>query len=174
MPRTIGPERDHFGGEDGLCTEICNGQYNYYWKCMHCSFRLGGKNFPNAKERIHLSGDPSLRNGLISIVCSNAPDAVKTQFGLLVRTKRLEKEHRLKKRKRRDELLRSNKTAISPLKQSRLAVTPPSLADDVVDDAWGEAFFGLDISVNKIQQPLFREAITATQRSKIGFVLNYY
>ena len=168
MPRTIGPERDHFGGEDGLCTEICNGQYNYYWKCMHCSFRLGGKNFPNAKARIHLSGDPSLRNGLISIVCSNAPDAVKTQFGLLVRTKRLEKEHRLKKRKRRYELLRSNKAVIFPLKQSRLVVTPLSLADDDVNDAWGKAFFGLDISVTKYNNRCFGKQSLQHKEAKSG------
>ena len=101
MVRIIGPERDHFGGEDGLCTEICNGKCSYYWKCMYCNFQIGGKNFPNVKARIHLSGDPSLRNGMISTVCSNAPNEVnsKVQFRNLVCTKnRLEKEERFRKR----------------------------------------------------------------------------
>ena len=35
---------------------------------------------------------PSLRNGMISTVCSNAPNEVKVQFSNLVRAKRLEKE----------------------------------------------------------------------------------
>jgi len=40
--------------------------------------------------------------------------------------------------------------------------------DDAVDNAWGEAFFGLDIAARKIEHPLFRGAIEATQRSKSG------
>ena len=63
-----------------------------------------------------------------------------------------------------------------------LSLRQPVLADDQVDLAWGEAFFGLDISIGKIQQPLFREAIAATKRINIGFVrfsliheiLNYF
>ena len=111
---------------------------------------------------------------MISTVCSSVPNEVKVQFSNLVRAKRLEKEERFRKRKRRDELLKSHQLASSPLKQTRLAVGVSSLTDDDVDDAWGEAFFGLDISVGKIQKPLFREAITATKRSKTGFVLLFF
>ena len=140
---------------------------------MHCNWELGGQNFQNAKARIHLSGDTSLRNGLISIVCANAPDDIKKQFTLLEKQKRLEKEQRAKKRKRQNELLGISSPASSPAsraRQSRLFHGAPTLADDDVDNAWGEAFFGLDISVGKIAQPLFREAITKTKRSKFGFV----
>ena len=89
---------------------------------MHYNFQIGGKNFPNVKARIHLSGDPSLRNGMISTVCSSAPNEVKVQFINLVRAKRLEKEERFRKRKRRDELMKSHQLSSSPLKQTRLAV----------------------------------------------------
>ena len=92
---------------------------------------------------------------------------VKVQFSNLVRAKRLEKEERFRKCKRRDELMKSHQLSSSPLKQTRLAVGVASLTDDDVDGAWGEVFFGLDISVGKIQQPLFREAIAGTKRSKI-------
>ena len=35
-----------------------------------------------------------------------------------------------------------------------------------MDDAWGKAFFGLDIAGNKIDAPLFKEAIAATKSAK--------
>ena len=45
MPREPGPERAHFGGEDGLITEITTGgRRKYFWRCMYCSFIIGGKN----------------------------------------------------------------------------------------------------------------------------------
>ena len=173
MPRKTGPERNHFGGEDGLCTEICSGKVRHYWKCMYCNWELGGQNFQNSKARIHLSGDPSLRNGLISNICTMAPDEVKKQFAELEHAKREEKHVRVQKRIRMGQLLDSRTTttaSASPAKQSRLGFAPDSLADDDVDDAWGEAFFGLDIACAKIENPLFREAIVATKRSKVGFV----
>ena len=173
MPREVGPERALFGGEDGLCTEISAGSVRHYWRCMYCNWELGGKNFQKSKVRIHLSGDPSLRNGLISKVCGNAPDVVKEKFSLLERSKRLEREQKAKKHKRMTELLQRTGPA-SPAtraKQSRLIIGSPALTDDDVGDTWGEAFFGLDVAINKIAQPLFREVISATKRSKIGFVL---
>ena len=172
MSREVGPERAFFGGEDGLYTEICAGKKaRHYWKCMFCNWELGGKNFQNSKARIHLSGDPSLRNGLISNVCGSAPDEVKERFRLLEQSKRVETEQRAKKRKRMGELLNKTASPATAARQSRLSIGEPTLTDDKVDDTWGEAFFGLDISISKITQPLFREAIATTKRSKFGFVL---
>ena len=88
MPRELGPERQHFGGADGLISETRLGKTRFFWRCMHCSWEMGGKNFQNNKARIHLSGDPSLRNGLVSSVCTVAPEYVKTKFVNLERGKR--------------------------------------------------------------------------------------
>ena len=72
---------------------------------------------------------------------------------------------RTKKRKRMGDLLNKSDPPATRTRQSRLSMGAPTLQDDV-DDAWGEAFFGLDI---QISQPLFRETIVVTKRSKIGF-----
>ena len=168
MPHDTGPEREHFGGEDGLYTEICGGKVRNFWKCIHCNWELGGKNFQNSKARIHLSGDPALRNGIISNVCPTAPDEVKQQFRELEQIKRSEKTVRDQRKSRMRKLLDSKSP--SPAKQTRLGFKIHDLTDDEVDDAWGEAFFGLDIACGKIENPLFKEAIVATQRSKSGCV----
>ena len=85
----------------------------------------------------------------------------------MVETKRREKFEYSKKRKRAKQLLKLLHLT-PPSKQSKLRLSTPILADDVVDEAWGTAFFGLDIAVNKIENPLFREAIIATKQSKRG------
>ena len=121
MPRQVGPEKEHFGGEDGLYTEIVHGKTKYFWKCNHCNWELGGKNFQNSKVGIHLSGDPSLRNGLISVVCPRAPDEVKRRFTLLEQSKRMEKQLRCQKRKRDLTLLNSQNSPVA--KQTRLRAT---------------------------------------------------
>ena len=54
---------------------------------MFCGFEIGGKCFPNQKARVHLSGDKSLKTGLISTVCSSAPDDIKTQFSMIEKKK---------------------------------------------------------------------------------------
>ena len=36
IPRQVGPEREHFGGEDGLHTEIARDKPRYFWKYKHC------------------------------------------------------------------------------------------------------------------------------------------
>ena len=167
MPRLVGEERKHFGGEDGLYTEIAHGKPRYFWRCKFCNWELGGKNFQNDKARIHLSGDPSLRNGLISVVCPRAPDEVKRRFTLLEQSKRMEKDQRHQKRKRGLALLNPRNSPVT--KQTRLRATLSTLAHEDVDDSWGEAFFGLDIAAFKIAHPLFREAIAVTQRSKSGY-----
>ena len=165
MPREIGPERDHFGGEDGLIVETTSGgRSKYYWRCVHCRYTIGGRVFPNARARIHLSGDKSLRNGLISQVCTQAPAEVKEKFVALVKKKQSERNAKLQKRKRVDELKRSNSWS-SPSKQSKLGFRNAMTNEDV-DEAWGRAFFGLDIAPSKIDKDLFRVAIEATQQSK--------
>lgn len=108
MPRRVGPERAHFGGEDGLITELRNGKVTYSWKCDFCGWKMGGKQFANAKARIHLSGENSLRNGVITKVCSRAPAEIKEQFVLLERQKRLEKTQWTATRKRAAELMNSS------------------------------------------------------------------
>ena len=100
MPRKAGPERKHFGGEGGMITETQNGVVSYYWKCMYCGWKVGGKYFQNKKARVHLSGDPDLRNGLITEVYQKAPEVVKQEFALLERQKRVEQQQLVASRKR--------------------------------------------------------------------------
>ena len=165
MPKGVGPERRHFGGGHDLITETQGSKTKYYWKCMYCDYILGGKSFQNKKSHIHLSGDTSFRTGLIVKVCTAAPDEVKAEFKLLEMTKRLEKEQIVKKRKRAEELLKCKKISTTPpSKQSKLYLrNTTTLSNDQVDEAWDTAFFGLDIPVTKIVNPLFREDIEATK-----------
>ena len=168
MPREAGPERAHFGGENGLITETTNGKARYYWRCMYCNQEIGGKVFPNARARIHLSGDPELRNGMVAQVCTKAPEEIKTQFALLHRTKTMAAQNKAKKRKRAKELLRSKFSpngVKSPAKQQKLHFMPKMLHDDEVDDAWGRVFFGLDIASHKVSNDLFKETIDCTKLS---------
>ena len=167
MPRSLGPERAHFGGEGGLISETSLGRTRYFWRCAYCNWEMGGKNFQNNKARIHLSGDPNLRNGLVSRVCHSAPNNIKQQFSAIERSKRDNKRRASAKRRRAKELLGTVKTErTTPTKQSRLAYK--GCTNEEVDRLWGEAFFGCDIPVRKIAHPLFRNAIAATQRSKSG------
>ena len=166
MPRERGPEHKHFGGADGLITETVHGVPKYYWRCNFCKGTIGGKIFPNAKARIHLSGDKSLRNGMIVTVCPRAPDEIKEQFVGIIKHKEAQKKLKLQKRKRAEELRRSNSLS-SPAKQTRLGFGKHnSMSDEDVDEAWGRAFFGLDIAWNKINKSLFRSAIEATKNCK--------
>ena len=165
MPRDVGPERAHFGGEGGLITETtADGRVRYYWRCRHCSFILGGKVFPNAKARIHLSADKSLRNDIISKVCDKVGAADAAKFVAIVKEKNKEREAAKAKRKRENEIKRSNSYS-SPAKQARLGFRS-SLSDDDVDEAWARAFFGLDIATRKVDSDLFRIAMEASQHSK--------
>lgn len=143
------------------------GTCKYYWRCNYCNFVLGGKAFQNAKARIHLSGDSSLRNGTVAVVCPSAPTHVKKQFQLLVATKRAEIKDENARRKRKGELLKLPTTK----KQSKLRVGEPAMPDDMVDECWANAFFGLDIPSNKINSSLFKEAVAATKRSTPGYKL---
>jgi hypothetical protein len=170
MPKKLGPERAHFGGEFGLITETReDGKTRYYWRCVHCNYHIGGKVFPNIKARIHLSGDPQLRSGIISVVCPKAPEEVQKKFRAIIAKKAEEKEQRIVKRKRARELSNANFSP-SPAKQSKLYLGRHArvnlLDDDQVDQAWGRAFFTLDIALNKVDQEFFREAIAATKLSK--------
>lgn len=170
MSKKLGPERAHFGGEFGLITETReDGRARYYWRCSHCNFHIGGKVFPNVKARIHLSGDPSLRSGIIANVCTKAPEEVQKKFRAIIAKKAEEKAQRLSQRKRARELSSANFSP-SPAKQSKLYLGRQPRAnlldDDEVDQAWGRAFFTLDIAQNKVDQDFFREAIAATKLSK--------
>ena len=169
MPKNVGPERAHFGGEYGLITETReNGRPRYFWRCSHCNFQLGGKVFPNEKARIHLSGDASLRNGMISMVCSLVPEDVQKQFREIIARKAEAKKKRTEIRKRARELTSANFQAASPAKQSKLSLSSHTkLQDEEVDQAWVRAFFALDIAHNKIGQDFFREAIQATKLAKV-------
>ena len=92
MPKDAGPERKHFGGDKGLITEVSGGKTRYFWRCNFCKHEIGDKSFPNAKARVHLSGDVTLKTGLISVLCPKAPSDVKEQFALLEKTRRLQWE----------------------------------------------------------------------------------
>ena len=174
MVRTMGPERAHFGGAGGLITVTQDGVNSYYWECMHCGWRVGGKNFQNNKARIHLSGDATLRNGLITQVCTKASKEVQQEFAKLERDKRLEKSIKVMSRKRAAELNLIKKYS-SPAgkkrrRQSSIPFKKDRLCNDDVDNAWAHAFFGLDIAPNKINHVLFRESIAATMKAKAGSV----
>ena len=181
MPKKLGPERAHFGGEHGLVTEIVGGGTKYYWRCQFCNWEMGGKCFGNAKARIHLSGDIKLKNGQVATVCDVAPDDIKEQFAALERAKRLEKQQRTSTRKRAIELMNADPSSPVNVKraksaQSRLPFSPRgTLSDLEVDDAWGMACFGLDLAPNKLNDPLFRDAFRASQNSsKRLFIFLYY
>ena len=79
---------------------------------------------------------------------------------------RLARKEMCDKRKRKAELLQPQLR----LKQTRLSISPVKLQDKYVNECWARAFFALDIPINKINEPLFREAIEATTRSKTGYV----
>ena len=168
MPRELAPERQHFGGPDGLISETRLGKTRFFWRCIHCSWEMGGRNFQNNKARIHLSGDPTLRSGLVSRVCTVAPENVKAKFANLERVKRENSKSSREKRRRSEVLLAAKGHAdTTPTKQSRLQYKN-KLNNDYIDDAWAEAFFGLDIPARKIDNDLFRRAIAATKRAKTG------
>ena len=170
MSRQVGPERAHFGGKDGLITETTHGKIRHFWRCMHCGYEMGGLTFQNGKARIHLSGDPSLRNGTIANLCNKAPDEVRQQFSLLERQKRLEKKQKNAQRKRATELMCATPSPVHKRKrntQRTLSFHNNISRDEDVDLAWAKAFFGLDIAPAKISHPLFREAIYATQKSSL-------
>ena len=145
MPKRCGPERNNFGGEFGLITETrSNGKPRYYWRCSHCNFELGGKVFPNEKARIHLSGDASLRNGMIAVVCPRASEDVQQQFREIIAEKRAAKLKEKQCRKRARELTSAilQSASASPAKQSKLFLKRgKQLEDDEVDEAWARAFF---------------------------------
>ena len=164
MPRVLAPEREHFGGEDGLFSESCNGRTRHFWRCKYCNWEMGGKNFQNNKARIHLSGDPLLRNGMISRVCERAPDDVKQKFTQLEYKKRETTRKKAEKRKRAQELLQRKRFKSE---QSTLDGRKCDISDDAVDAAWGQFVFGLDVAINKIANPLFRRAIDMTKRSSV-------
>ena len=171
MGREPGPERSHFGGSGGLITLHQNGKVSYSWKCIHCGWHLGGKNFQNSKARIHLSGDSSLRSGLISQVCDSAPAEIMEQFALLERVSRKEKAAKKASRKRANELMQSSPSAPHKrAKQSRLPFSKKVVTNKVVDEAWALAFYGLDLPANKIVHPLFRDTIHATKQSSSSYV----
>ena len=177
MPKHIGPERAHFGGENGLITEITGSGTKYYWRCAFCSWELGGKCFANAKARIHLSGDPQLKNGQIANLCTKAPDDIKEQFAKLERKKRKEKHQREMTRKRGMELMNGDPSSpVNVKRRKSKQITLPfassqTLSDREVDRAWGMACFGLDIAPNKLNDPLFRDAFHATQNSSKRLVI---
>ena len=176
MSKDAGPERKHFGGDKGLKTEVSGGKTRYFWRCNFCKHEIGDKSFPNAKARVHLSGDVTLKTGLISVLCPKAPSDVKEQFALLEKTRRLQRAAKQRSRKRGLELMQSSPalqtTTPKRCRQRKLLFPVTSnLPDEDVNDAWGRAFFGLDIAANKLADPLFREAIHATKKSRVGFVI---
>ena len=160
--RKLGAERKHF---DGLFVEKIGSVERNFWKCMHCGHEIGGKGFPNSKARIHLSGDVSLRNGSISVLCMKAPEEVQHEFAALVRKKRAAKEQRIATQKRAAQLMSvvTNMTDTpSPArrKRRRQGTLPfvSTTVDDDVDLAWAKAFYGLDIPPAKISNILFFKA----------------
>ena len=103
---------------------------------------------------------------MIASVCPRAPEQIRQQFCAIIKEKEEEKKLKAQKRKRAEELRRSNSLS-SPAKQIKLGFGKiNALGDDDVDEAWGRAYFGLDIAPFKIDKPLFRAAIDATKEAK--------
>lgn len=150
-----------------MVSQFRNGKQTWYWECMHCHWKMGGKVFQNAKARIHLSGDVNLRTGIITVVCDKAPTKVMAEFSELERQKRKEKVLKMKSRKRAAELLQQNSPAKRGKSQQKLPFAKAIVSDEDVDSAWARVFFGLDMAAHKISHPLFRSAIAATKKSKI-------
>ena len=139
---------------------------------MYCAWKVGGQIFPTEKARVHLSGDATLKTGLITNLCEKAPDIVKKEFATLERNKRLEKNQRVQSAKRAAELMLISPEALKKRKkQKQLPFKPFALANKNVDDAWALAFVGLDIAPHKIDNPLFRDAIAATMQAKSGYCI---
>ena len=80
MPQQCGPARAHFGGEGGCNAVTKNNRTTHHWQCMYCDFKIGGKNWPAQKGRLHLSGDKGLASGICAKVCPNAPDNIKAKM----------------------------------------------------------------------------------------------
>ena len=169
MPRALGPERAHFGGEDGLITKKFRGKTTYSWACTYCGFEIGGRTFAARKARIHLSGNTELRDGSISQICTEAPEKVKQQFTEIEIAKRKQKEEVLASRKRAAELMAASPELIrerppskkqSTLRFRRLGF----LKSNEVDDAWTKCFCALDIPPHKIDSYFFKQALEATKK----------
>ena len=175
MSRKVGPERAHFGGEDGLIIKIKGGKPAYSWACNFCNFEIGGQCFPNRKARIHLTGNNEMRDGSISTVCSEAPEKIKKQFTKIVLAKRAAKEQAGASRKRAAELMAASPEFVAtagPQKKNRwkTQTTLPftsagKLKCNEVDDAWTKCFVALDIAPNKVDSPFFKAALEATKRA---------
>ena len=174
MGRTVGPERAHFGGADGLITKQRAGKTTYSWACDFCGFEIGGRVFPNRKARIHLSGDTSLRDGTISQLCRAAPEEIKQQFTAIEKGKREAKEKQVESKKRAAELMaaspefvESSRGGKSKRARKQTTLNFPAaglLKSNEVDDAWAKCFFVLDIAPNKIESPFFKSALEATKK----------
>ena len=169
MPKKAGPERSHFGGETGLIMEEVGGIKRYFWRCKYCGWCIGGKTFANQKARIHLAGEPTLKNGLVSQLCPSAPETIRKQMAEAEIERRQKKKATEISRKRGAELMAATppeKRQRGGLVQSPLPFTATGRKNhEEVDDAWGLAFFGLDIAPHKIDSPLFKEAVYATQQA---------
>lgn len=170
MGRTLGPERAHFGGEDGLIIRVIRGKTAYSWACAFCKFEIGGQCFPNRKARIHLSGNSELRDGTISQLCTKAPDVIKKQFSAIEIAKRKKKDQENATRKRAAELMDASPEFVQQKpktkRQSKLGFNRlGSLKANEVDDAWAKCFCALDIAPNKMESPFFKAALEATRKS---------
>ena len=170
MGRTLGPERAHFGGEDGLIIRKKRGKISYSWACAFCKFEIGGQCFPNRKARIHLSGNSELRDGSISQLCSKAPDVIKKQFSAIEIAKRKQKDQDNATHKRAAELMEASpefvKQKPKAKRQTKLGFCQlGSLKSNEVDDAWAKCFCVLDIAPNKVDSPFFKAALEATKKS---------
>ena len=80
MPQRAGPARAHFGGEGGCVAVTKNNRTTHHWQYMYGDFKIGGKNWPAQKGRVHLSGDKGLASGICAKVCPNAPDNTKAKM----------------------------------------------------------------------------------------------
>ena len=141
-------------------------------------WELGDKCFANTKTRIHLSGDPRLKNGQVSNLCTKAPDNIKEKFAKLKleRQKRIDKQHREMTRKRDIDLIHSNPSSPVNKRRKSKQITLPftssqTLSDREVDNSWGLTCFGLDIPPNKLNDPLCRDAFHTTQNSSKRLVI---
>ena len=96
------------------------------------------------------------------------PKEVNEKFQLIVKQRRIDRKEMSERKRRRAELLNPKQIRLS--KQSKLRISPAKFEDKYVDKWWSRAFFALDIPINKIGEPLFRQAVETTAKSKTGYV----
>jgi hypothetical protein len=165
IPRKACSSHANFGGTNGCIGDVDHeGNATAHWKCNYCSFKLLSKQFGSAKARIHLSGDVSLRSGLITHVCEAVSTQVMSEMhDLIVLKKKSSAAKSNKTVHKREMIVAKHRTQASAKKQITLIDMVPNCTATDVDLKVGEMIFGLDITPFKAAHHLFKDAMYAVE-----------